>query len=75
MPASKKPSKGQLETLEHIRQHIKANGYSPTIAELAVAGGVAPNCIAARLGALAKHQMITKTPGIARSICIGPLSV
>ena len=75
MPASKKPSKGQLETLEHIRKYIEVHGYSPTIAELAVTGGVVPNCIAERLGALAKHQLITKTPGIARSICIGPLSV
>jgi SOS-response transcriptional repressor LexA len=75
MPASKKPSKGQLETLEHIRKYIEAHGYSPTIAELAVAGGVAQNCIAERMGALVKHKLITKTPGIARSIRIAPLSV
>ena len=68
MPASKKPSKGQLETLEHIRKYIEVHGYSPTIAELAVAGGVAQNCIAERLGALVKLNLITKTPGIARSI-------
>jgi repressor LexA len=68
MPASKKPSKGQLETLEHIHKYIEVHGYSPTIAELAVASGVAHNCIAERLGALAKQGLITKTPGIARSI-------
>jgi SOS-response transcriptional repressor LexA len=68
MPASKKPTKPQLETLKHIRQHIEVHGYSPTLAELAATGGVAQNCIAERLGALVKLKLITKTPGISRSI-------
>ena len=68
MPASKKPTKVQLENLNHIKKYIEAHQYSPTIAELATAGGVTPNCIAERLGALAKLKLITKTPGIARSI-------
>lgn len=68
MPTNKKPSKGQLETLEHIRKYIEVHGYSPTLAELAVSAAVAQNCIAERLGALVKFKLITKTPGIARSI-------
>lgn len=68
MPANKKPSKPQLETLEHIRQYVAEHGYSPTLAELAETAKVRPNCIAERLGALVKLQLITKTPGIARSI-------
>ncbi len=68
MPASKKPSKPQLETLEHIRQYVQKHGYSPTLAELAETADVRPNCIAERLGALVKFKLITKTPGIARSI-------
>lgn len=68
MPASKKPSKPQLETLEHIRQYIEKHGYSPTLADLAELAGVRQNCIAERLGALVKFKLITKTPGIARSI-------
>jgi SOS-response transcriptional repressor LexA len=68
MPASKKATKQQLETLEHIRQYVAKHGYSPTLAELASSGAVAQNCIAERLGALVKLGLITKTPGIARSI-------
>lgn len=68
MPASKKPTKVQLETLRHIKEYIEAYQYSPTLAELAAAAGVTPNCVAERLGALVKLKLITKTPGIARSI-------
>ncbi|AIS17485.1 hypothetical protein LT40_08755 [Pseudomonas rhizosphaerae] len=68
MPASKKPSKPQLETLEHIRQYIAKHGYSPTLADLAELAGVRQNCIAERLGALVKLNLITKTPSIPRSI-------
>jgi SOS-response transcriptional repressor LexA len=68
MPASKKPSKVQLETLKHIKEYIQAHQYSPTVAELAACAGVTPNCIAERLGALVKLKLITKTPSIARSI-------
>jgi repressor LexA len=58
----------QLETLEHIRKYISVHGYSPTLAELAVEAGVAQNCIAERMGALVKFGLVTKTPGIARSV-------
>lgn len=68
MPASKKPSKVQLETLKHIKEYIEAHQYSPTVAELADAAGVTPNCIAGRLCALVKVKLVTETPGIARSI-------
>ncbi len=68
MPASKKPTKAQLETLKHIKEYIEAKQYSPTIAELAAIAGVRPNCIAERLGALVKLKLVTKTPGIARTI-------
>ncbi|MEB2870349.1 LexA family protein [Pseudomonas rhizosphaerae] len=68
MPASKKPTKPQLETLEHIRQYIAKHGYSPTLADLAELASVRQNCIAERLGALVKLKLITKTPGIARSV-------
>lgn len=68
MPVSKKPSKVQLETLKHIKEYIEAHQYSPTVAELAAAAGVTPNCVAERLGALVKLKLITKTPGIPRSI-------
>lgn len=68
MPASKKPTKVQLETLKHIKEYIEAHQYSPTVAELAAAAGVTPNCIVERLGALVKLKVITKTPGMARSI-------
>jgi len=68
MPASKKPTKVQLETLEHIKEYIEAHQYSPTIAELAATAGVTPNCVTERLGALVKLRLVTKIPGIARSI-------
>lgn len=68
MPASKKPSKVQLETLKHIKEYIEKHQYSPTIAELAAAAGVTQNCIAERLGALVKLKLVSKTRGIARSI-------
>lgn len=61
-------SASQLETLEHIRKYIAVHGYSPTLAELAVEAGVAQNCIAERMGALVKFGLVTKTPGIARSV-------
>lgn len=72
MPASKKPSKVQLETLKHIKEYIEAHQYSPTVAELAASAGVTPNCVTERLGALVKLKLITKTPGIARSIRPSP---
>ena len=68
MPPNKKPSKVQLETLKHIKEYIEAHQYSPTVAELAASAGVTPNCVTERLGALVKLRLITKTPGIARSI-------
>jgi SOS-response transcriptional repressor LexA len=68
MPSSKKPSKVQLETLKHIKDYIEAHQYSPTVAELAASAGVTPNCVTERLGALVKLKLITKKPGIARSI-------
>ncbi len=68
MAASKKPTKQQLETLDHIRKYIESHGYSPTLADLAKTADVRQNCIAERLGALVKFKLITKTPGIARSI-------
>lgn len=68
MPASKTPSKVQLETLKHIKEYIETHQYSPTIAELAALAGVTPNCVAERLGALVKLKLVRKTPGIARSI-------
>lgn len=68
MAKNKQASAPQLETLEHIRKYIAVHGYSPTLAELAVSAGVAQNYIAQRLGGLVKFGLITKTPGIARSI-------
>lgn len=68
MPASKKPTKPQFETLEHIRQYVAEHGYSPTLADLAKLASVRQNCIAQSLGALVKFKLITKTPGIPRSI-------
>lgn len=68
MATNKQASAPQLETLEHIRQYIAMHGYSPTLSELAVSAGVSQNCIAERLGGLVKFGLITKTPGIARSI-------
>jgi len=68
MPALKKPTKPQLETLKHIRQYIAKHGYSPTLADLAELASVRQNCIAERLGALVKLNLITKIPSIPRSI-------
>ncbi|MGI4841071.1 MAG: LexA family protein [Janthinobacterium lividum] len=68
MSTNKQASAPQLETLEHIRQYITVHGYSPTISDLAESAGVARNCIAMRLGGLIKFGLITKTPGIARSV-------
>lgn len=68
MPASTKPTKVQLETLNHIKEYIEAHQYSPTVAELAATAGVTPNCVAERLGVLVKLKLVTKTPGIARSV-------
>jgi SOS-response transcriptional repressor LexA len=58
----------QAETLAFIRSYIIQHGYSPTIAEMAKAEKINVNAISERIATLLKKGVITKTPGIARSV-------
>lgn len=59
-----------MEAFKHLSDVgmiIDADHYL-TLADLAEFASVRQNCVAERLGALVKLKLITKTPGIARSI-------
>jgi SOS-response transcriptional repressor LexA len=58
----------QAETLAFIRSYIAKNGYSPTVAEIAIAEKVNVNAIGERIAQLVKKGAVTKTPRIARSL-------
>lgn len=61
-------TQAQAKTLAFIRIYIREHGYSPTIAEIAKAEQVNVNAIGERVASLVKKGVVTKTPGIARSI-------
>lgn len=61
-------TQAQAKTLAFICSFIAKNGYSPTISEMAQDAKVNGNAISGRLAVLLKKGVITKTPGIARSI-------
>ena len=67
MPNSKL-TQVQCETLRFIVGYVKRNGYSPTIAEMALDAKVNVNAISCRLAVLVKKGVIKKTPGISRSV-------
>lgn len=58
----------QTKTLAFIRSYIAKNGYSPTLAEIAISEKVNVNAIGERVAALVKKGAVTKANGIARSI-------
>jgi Mn-dependent DtxR family transcriptional regulator len=68
MTTSKQISPVEQQTLNQIRTFITANGYSPTIAELARLAGVNGNAVSERVERLLAKGAITKKPRIARSI-------
>lgn len=62
----------QLETLNFIHQFNLANGYPPSIQEIASANNVACNAIQGRVNHLVDKGYVTKQAKIARSIIITP---
>lgn len=58
----------QAQTLAFIEEYRTKNGYSPTVAEMAKAANVNGNAIFDRITSMIRKGVITKTPGIARSI-------
>ncbi len=68
MKTNDAPTAVQAKTLADIKKYIEVHGYSPTFAELAVMAAVNGNAMCGRISALEKKGLITKTPGIARSI-------
>lgn len=65
---SSQPTPKQAETLGHIRGFIEANGYSPTVIELAAIAGIRGNAVQGRIDALLRKSLITRTTGAARTI-------
>lgn len=58
----------QAETLAFIAAYVAEHGYSPTVAEMAEAAKVYQNAMSERLAIMLRKGVITKTPGISRSI-------
>ena len=61
---------GQKVTLQFIHEFYMANGYPPTIQEIASDRDVACNAAQGHVLALVEKGFITKTAGKARSIVI-----
>ncbi len=62
----------QLETLTFIHDYQLANGYPPSIQEIALANNVACNAIQGRVNHLVEKGYVTKKGKVARSIVITP---
>jgi repressor LexA len=60
----------QNEALQIVRKFIKANGFPPTVKDIAVAMGISIHAADCHLRALDKKNVIQRTPGIARGITI-----
>lgn len=59
----------QAEVLGHIKRLIEANGYAPTIRELATCLGItSTNGVETHLVELERKGLITRTPGRSRSL-------
>jgi len=66
----------QREVLTYVADYICANGYPPTLREIAAHFGWA-SCLAAgdHLRALEKKGFITRTPMISRGLALTPAGV
>jgi len=60
----------QTATLVAIKRYIAANGFPPTVRELADDLGVSVNGAAGHLKALARKGVIHRHPGTARGITV-----
>lgn len=60
----------QRQTLEFIHMYYMANGYPPSIQDIASDRSVACNAIQGRIVSLQNHNYITKKAGVARSILL-----
>ena len=62
------PSPKQAETLQHIKQFITDNGYSPSVVELAGLAGINQNAVQDRINGLCRKGLIHRSPGLVRTI-------
>ena len=60
----------QWEILLFIDGHIRSNGYSPTLEEIANQFGFRINAAKCHLLLLEKKRVIRRTPGVGRSIVV-----
>ena len=58
----------QAETLYFIKAFVKAEGYPPTLVEIAAEHGVTLNASASRIKQLVEKGAITRKPNHSRSI-------
>jgi DNA-binding MarR family transcriptional regulator len=58
----------QLDLLRAIKARIDANGYSPSLRELAVDLGVCPNDVKGKLERLRREGLVTFVDGQARTV-------
>lgn len=62
------PNVTRAQVLVNLRLLIAANGYSPTVKELAAACGIAPSTCYHHLERLILDGRVTETPGKARTL-------
>ena len=63
----------QAEILAYIGDYITAQGYPPTIREIAAEHGItSPNGVACHLLSLERQGLITRDPSVSRGIRIVP---
>lgn len=60
----------QRQYLRFVATFTAANGYPPTVREMASAHGVTPNAVSDALDALERKGKIRRTPRTARSIVV-----
>ena len=61
-------TKRQTEVVETIRQYDERHGYAPAVRDIGRQMGISPNGVQGHLDALERKGVITRMPGIARSL-------
>lgn len=62
------PNATRAQVLVNLKLLIAANGYSPTVKELAAAVGIAPSTCYLHLSRLITEGRVTEEPGKARTL-------
>ncbi len=68
MIKSVKPTKRQADVIRMIRAFIKKRGYAPTVREIGAVLEITSGAVQGHIDALAKKGLVSRDPGLARSL-------